>query len=368
MSGTQSRYWKTILNKDKFRILLLADGSAFHTERFLRQLQRQGCHVLLLSLESGNIPHHRLKRRTPLRFLHYLLSVRQIRQAIDRFRPDLISAHFATGYGFTAVLANRKFGLPLALHLWGSDILCAALKSPLHRYKAVAAIRKANLVFADSEYLMDAARRLAPLKKEAVIPWGLEEAFIPLFMLGSKFDQPLKIIVPRAHEEIYDNRFILKALMPLVEANKIEITFPAFGALAEDFAREVKTSSAAGIKMYEKMPRDQFIRFMAGFDVYLSNSKSDSSPVSMIEAMGLGMIPVAADIPGVREWLTPDSGFTYSKGDRQGLRGVIIKILESGSSLDSLRKSNHERVKREAIYENNVASQIELMKQLAGWA
>ncbi len=355
-----------MVREKKLKILLLADSSSFHTERITAELRRQGCRVFLASVERGRIHHYHLPQ-LPIQSLSYLQSALTIRRLIRRLNPDVINPHFASGYGFAAALGTRGVKIPLVLNLWGSDILISPHKSFLHKHKVATALRAADAIIGDSSYLLTQAEKIIsgtfPLKE--VIPWGIERRYLSLYKGESLFAQPLKIIVPRPHEPVYNNSFILRAVAPLSQEGTIDITFPNFGSLTDGFKRDAAKISTLRIHFYDKMPRTRFLSFMATHDVYLSASRSDSSPASLIEAMALGLIPVAADIPGVREWLTPDTGFLYQEDNEEELRALIKRLLGSSRQYSALRQKNYARVTKEAIFEHNVAKQIELMEELA---
>jgi glycosyltransferase involved in cell wall biosynthesis len=84
----------------------------------------------------------------------------------------------------------------------------------------------------------------------------------------------------------------------------------------------------------------------------------------LIEAMALGLIPVAADIPGVREWLNEESGFLYRQDDEADLRDKMESLIGSGYPCERMRRRNLDRVKAEAVFEDNVAETVEIMQQL----
>jgi len=355
------------VTQKRFRVLVLADAGSFHTERYISALRKQSCHPLLLSLEPGPVRHLSLKSRGPIRTLHYVLAVPQIRKILKRFRPDVINPHFASGYGFIAALASRGRHSPLVCHVWGSDILIVPHKSSLHRRKTAYALRNAGAVIADSEYILNEAARLSPLRAGYVYPWGIEREFLALHKSDYRLGRPLRVIVPRAQEVVYNNLFIVKALAPLLSQNKMRITFPSFGSQTESFKRFVTALVGDTVEFYDKLPRPEFLQFMSEHDVYLSASRSDSSPASLIEAMALGLLPVAADVAGVREWLSPESGFLFVQDNEESLRNVFSAFLKTENPREGMRIQNLERVKREALFEDNIAAQIGLMKKLAGW-
>lgn len=353
-----------MVESDKLRVLVLADSRSFHIERYLPELRRQNCEVLLASLEAGRIEYFQLKWRGPIRQLHYRLAVPELRELLSNFKPDIVDAHFASGYGHLAALALRGISIPLVIQLWGSDILIVPQKSFLHKMKTVKALKSANAIVADSEYLLNEARKLAPLKQALVSPFGIEKRFLELHKKSYELSRPLKIIIPRPHETVYNNLFILQSLLPLVNARQITLTFPDFGSLVGEFKFNYRRLNVSGVSFYRKCEREEFLKLMSMHDVYLSASCSDSSPVSMIESMALGLIPVAAKIPGIEEWARDFGAFTFEQDNSAELVSVINKIISEGDSLDVMRTNNLERVRQAAIYENNIAARVDLMKQL----
>lgn len=345
---------------------MVADSRAFHIERLIPEMRRQGIAVRLASLERGSILHYHLPRRGPVRQLHYRLAVARLGDLIERWRPDVLNAHFATGYGWLAALANRRRHIPLVLHLWGSDILIVPNKTPAHRHKARVALAAADYVLADSHYLLSEATRIHPVRHGSVIPWGIEERFLGLRRSHKRLSTPLKIIVPRPHEPVYNNRFILESLRDHVSGGTVELTVPARGSRAQEFRQAAGDLIGRGVSIYECLDRPSFLKLVSEHDVYLSAARFDSSPVSLIEAMALGLIPMAADIPGVREWLTPGTGFAYGQDDTESLKMMIERLLGGDTHFQQMRHTNLAKVKAEALFEDNVASTIEIMKRVAG--
>jgi len=352
------------VSSDALKILLLADSRSFHTERFAGELRQQGCHVLVASVERGHMLHFHLREHGEVSTRHYLLSVPRARALLRRFQPDIIDAHFASGYGFLASLLGQRSNIPSLLHVLGSDVLIVPNLSFLRRKKVQRALQKANCVVADSKYLAQKTVSLASLKYVEVIGWGVEKKALVHHKKDYTLTKPLRIIVPRGHEPVYNNGFILDALAPLVNDKQVEITFPAHGSLLSEFRNHASTLSESGIHYYNKLPREEFVPFMAGFDVCLSAAISDSSPTILVEAMALGLIPVAADIPGVREWLNADSGYLFNLDDSSSLRSVIGNLAKGKDPHKVMRSRNLEKVRQHGIFEDNMSIHIELMRRL----
>jgi glycosyltransferase involved in cell wall biosynthesis len=229
----------------------------------------------------------------------------------------------------------------------------------------VRALAASSGICADSDFLLSAAGELTALPaRTRVVPWGIERRFLGLGSPLSAVGNPLRIIVPRAHEKVYGNSLIVRALAPLVSTGDVELTFPSTGSLFSTFRANAETMVGDRITYYDPLPREEFMQLMAAHDVYLSNAISDSSPASLIEAMGLGLIPIVADIPGVREWLNDDNGFLYEPYVGESLRNQVLALRSRTDRLEQIRRSNLERVRREAVFEDNIATTIEFMKSL----
>lgn len=353
------------MSDQPLRILVLADAGSYHTERYVAELRRQGCEVLLTSLEEGRIDYYRLRRKGFVQLFWYVLAASEVKRLVRQFQPDVINPHFVSGYGFTVALAQAKKSAPVVSQLWGSDVLLVPGKSIFHARKTANALTHADLILADSQYVIDQARKLADIGDWRVIPWGIEREYLAYRKPDFQIGRPLKIIVPRPHEKVYDNFFVVQALAPMINTGLVEVTFPSFGTLSGHFRLNAKPLVGDALRFYEPLDRPDFLKLMAEHDVYLSAAISDSSPVSLIEAMALGLIPVAANIEGVREWLSRRNGYPYELYDAAALQKVIGDIVQGRDDHHEIRRRNFELVERKGIFEENMAETIGLMRKLA---
>jgi glycosyltransferase involved in cell wall biosynthesis len=88
---------------------------------------------------------------------------------------------------------------------------------------------------------------------------------------------------------------------------------------------------------------------------YVSTSRSDSTSISLLEAMASGATPVVSDIPGNREWLTPESGKFFPVGDARSLSAALIDVLGDAGFRRAARVTNRARVEHEGDWAANVA-------------
>ncbi|MFH2037763.1 MAG: glycosyltransferase family 4 protein [Candidatus Zixiibacteriota bacterium] len=351
------------------RLLLLADGSSVHTQRYQAEMAGQGVEVILASLERGDTVDILLKKKSVSNSLNYFFVNRQIKDLVRKYSPDIINPHFASGYGFSTALSKVWKKYPVALHCLGSDILISPQKSIAHKRRIIYGLARSKMIFADSDYLADEINRLYKNSQISVIPWGVESEIADIYQSKIenrfKFSKPLRILVPRPHQKVYNNKFIIRALKDKINDKRIGLSFPDWGDFTDWFKKLANELCPDGLIDYYKFkPREEYITFLAGHDIYLSASISDSSPASLIEAMGAGLWPVAANIHGVREWLDNNNGNVFDLNEPESINRIFDKLLSSDFNPEKILTENHARVMETAIFSKNISETIEIMERL----
>jgi glycosyltransferase involved in cell wall biosynthesis len=91
-------------------------------------------------------------------------------------------------------------------------------------------------------------------------------------------------------------------------------------------------------------------------DLYLSASLSDSTSVSLLEAMASGAVPVVSDIEGNREWVRDGEGAQmFAPGDPGALTRAVELALADESWRRRAREHNRAVVERRANHGRNMA-------------
>lgn len=347
---------------ETMRILVLADARAVHTRRFIDGIRNAGCGAALVSLEEGGEIDFNLKRRTGISGIDYTLASLQLKNIIKEYKPDLINPHYASGYGYIAALGGTR-KLPVVIHCLGSDLLLDPNKSYLQKKRVQYVLGKYHDLAVDSKYLGETARELCPKVNYEVIFWGADESAFELFgrrnIPDKGYEEPLRVLVPRPHKAVYNNRFIINALKELIVSKRIRITFPDWGDDIEEFKTMTERECpGGGVSYYSFQTRESFNRMLADYDVFLSASTSDSSPASLIEAMAAGLYPVAADIPGVREWLGQEKGGLFDESDPKYLNELFEKLLQGRADLREVLIANNDRAKRRGRFKENIRETI----------
>ena len=102
-------------------------------------------------------------------------------------------------------------------------------------------------------------------------------------------------------------------------------------------------------------------------DVYLSASLSDSTSVSLLEAMAAGAVPVVSDIEGNRDWVGEGEGARlFPCGDAAALTRALERALGEAVWAEAARGRNRRVVEERADRDLNLGRIETLFAGLAG--
>lgn len=317
------------------RIAVLASAAEIHTRRWARGLADRGAEVRIFSLEpppaaalggadAGDPPCEVLAAWPLPRALRYPSARGTLARALAAFAPDLVEAHFVPSYGLLGALVARH---PLVVHAWGSDLLTSPGRSPLHAARARFALTRADLVVADARVLAAAATALgAPPERVAVVPWGAD---LGRFPLAPPALAP-HIVSLRQLAPLYDVACLVDAL-PALRAAVPAVRVTVAGEGPERAAlerRAVARGVADCVTFAGLLPHRELPALLAGAAAVVSCARSDSTSISLLEAMASGAVPVVTDLPGNREWIDDRvEGRLFPPGDSAALAAALADVL-----------------------------------------
>jgi glycosyltransferase involved in cell wall biosynthesis len=100
---------------------------------------------------------------------------------------------------------------------------------------------------------------------------------------------------------------------------------------------------------------EEIARELRAADVYVSTSKSDSTSVSLLEAMASGAIPVVTDLPANREWITDgENGLIVKERTPRALAAAILQVLESPDFVAGVREINYLVIGERGLWRDNM--------------
>ncbi len=349
------------------RIATLSNASVVHTRRWVEHFRGRGHEVRLWSLEPGpaSLGHIPLPRAPLPGWLRYPLALPALSRALATFAPDLVDAHFVPNYGLLGALSGRH---PLAVSAWGSDLLTVRPRDSLRRARARFVLERADLVLVDSGNLGAAARELgAPKERLHVIPWGVDRArFRP-----AARREPGLIVSARMHERVYDLPTLIAGVKPVLERSPdARLVLAGDGSLRPALERlAARTLPASRYEFAGRLDPAELAALLGRAEIYLSSSLSDSTSVSLLEAMACGAVPVVSDIDGNREWVGEGDGARlFAPADPSGLARALEEALGEPAWRESARARNQRVIAERGDWGVNLGRIEALFGRLAAGA
>ena len=211
-------------------------------------------------------------------------------------------------------------------------------------------LRNADAVVAVGQAIRTELRRFygIPYEKVQVIPNGVSV--------------PSEVNKARAKKEIGVENFLFLYAGRLVDRKRVEDFLRALSMLKhrgfDNFSalvvgagptKENLTNLAQRLRLTDRLrftgyvDDRLFFRLLEAADVFVLPSCYEGHPISLIEAMAYGCVPVAASIPQIREIIrTCQNGITYPVGDLESLTDALFDVATDAGLRSSILSASRE--------------------------
>jgi glycosyltransferase involved in cell wall biosynthesis len=359
------------LTEESPRLLLLGDARQVHLKRWAAHFIDAGYEVLTFTLERpdrfpGTLKYIRMPGFLP-RILRYVFSVPAVRKLVDDFKPHVINAHYASNYGVIAALVGRR---PWVLSTWGSDVMTDPLKGAVHRMRLKFVLRRAAWITSDAQVMTDKIVSMGNAPENVVtFPYGVDTSLFRPADRGP--GEGPRIVSNRKLEPVYSVSTIIDAFPAVRETfNDATLTVAGEGSLRSDLAQRAEKSIARrAIVFVGGVDHDRMPALLRDNHIYVSLSLSDTTSVSLLEAMACGLFPVVSDIPANREWIEHGSnGYLVPVQQPMKLARTIIDAWGNEDLRKNAARKNLDTIRRKAEWTSNMQPVGQLFADLASGA
>lgn len=288
------------LSESRKKLLLVGPtNGSVHVRNYYNLVKNYFDDILVLTMNPVDFCNYELADFSIRNPFSIKKKVKRIRQVIESYAPDVIHIHQANSFAFLTGKANRK-KIPSVLTCWGSDVLVLPRKGLFYRLLVKSALKNADYLTADAEYMADAIKELGEKKKVEIVNFGID------------FD--LTTTIPAKENLIYSNRLH----KGLYKVDKIIQSFSDFVKLHPDW-KLIVGATGEQTEELKKLAKEilpassfEFIGFVDAEEnrrqylrskIWVSIPSTDGTSISLLEAMGYGCIPVISNLPANKEWV-----------------------------------------------------------------
>ena len=284
----------------------------------------------MLSFEMGQISEPTVsvvKLRPFGGAARYILAAPRVRRLLGRIKPDIVHAHYATGYGLLGSLSSPS---PYVLSVWGSDIYEYPRRSPLHAQLLRFNLRRADYICSTSLAMARETQRYTS-KPVTVTPFGVDcEVFSPK---QNKEDRhPLVIGTVKTLDHPYGVEYLIRSFASLVErltVHDVRLVIAGDGPLRtslEALASQLRISDR--VDFLGEVPQATVPAVLHTFDIFAALSLRESFGVAVLEASACGIPVVASNVDGLPEVVEDGvTGFLVPPADSSAAAAALLRLL-----------------------------------------
>lgn len=322
------------------RVLFLAPATSIHTQRWINALHQRGHDVTLVT--QHNCAEWRPPKGVRVHVLPYVGQIGyffnqfKLRRIVKNEGPNLLNAHYASGYGTTAALAGYQ---PTLLSVWGSDVFDFPYESWWRRLLINWNLRRATRIASTSEVMARQVAALVPdLPPAFITPFGVDcEQFAPSDSRDSSCITigTVKTLAPKYGIDVLIRAFALlirdARIAELDSRQPLRLLLVGGGpdrAALQSLADELNVTARvefAGQVLHNEVPQ-----WLQKLDIYVAASRSDSESfgVAAVEASACGVPVVVSDAGGLPEVvLNGKTGLVVPRDSPEALAESLLQLV-----------------------------------------
>lgn len=265
------------------RMLIVGNPKSIHTIRLSRFFEE-------------NYQVNLIDEGIDFSFRNFFSALRQTKSILSKLSPDILVLYQLNLTAFVATLANRKKKIPTFAIGIGSDILTMPKKGWAYKTMLKYILKHSQAYNAGSPYLLEQMQKYCPKRSE-----------ILLANLGINPIQPIEkekiVFSNRLHSPLYRIDEVIKAFANFV--SKPEFADWCLVVAATGKEKEFQQlSQSLGIEDKVKfvgwLSQKENAEYYAKSKIYISLPKSDSFPISLMEAMSGECLCIVSDLPAYK--------------------------------------------------------------------
>jgi glycosyltransferase involved in cell wall biosynthesis len=338
------------------RILYFSRDYTTHDHRFLSALAKTEHKVFYLRLERRG---HQLEDRPvppvieqviwkggqrPATLGKGLTLLVDLKRVIHQIQPDVIQAGPIQRSAFLTALSGFK---PLVCMSWGYDLIHDAKRNLFWKWATRYTLKRSAALVGDSEVIRQLAIQFG-MDAERIItfPWGVDIQHFDVKKFERTNTDTFTLLSTRGWEPIYGVDLIARAFAnaarKLTENHGPELHLVMLGDGSQS-KKIHKIFLKGGLEKQVTFPGQigyaDLPNYYNAADLYLSASHSDGSSISLLEALACGVPALVSDIPGNREWITPDeTGWWFPDGNVDALTQAILDAVARRDQLPEMSR------------------------------
>lgn len=363
------------------RILILSDSDSPHTIRWAKAISQKDYIVGIfsihkpdrilysdtpsISLFSFNASRElQIKREAAFSKLYYIGATLLLKNVINKFKPNIVHAHYASSYGLLGALSGFH---PLIVSVWGSDIYNFPDHSFIHRTLIRFNLSKADKILSTSNIMKKKTNKYTS-KNVIVTPFGIDvDKFCPQKVKSLFEPNDLVIGTIKTLEKKYGIEFLIKAFLILKEKyreDSLKLLIVGSGSQEQYLKKMVNDFGIQNSTIFSGYISNDFVQnYHNMIDIYVAVSTEDSESfgVAILEASSCSKPVIVSNVGGLTEVVEDHkTGFIVEKENAESIVEAIEVLLNDENLRNELGRNGRNKVIKEYNWKDCVERMISI--------
>ena len=357
------------------KIALLSSAAVIHTRRWAAALAERGHQVDLISIQSSDelLPEgvrlHRLPVPAPA---GYFANVMRLRKLLKQISPDVLNAHYASGYGLLGRLAGFH---PWVLSVWGSDVYHFPDQSKWKRRLVEKNLLAADWVCSTSEAMAARVGEIASnIERLSVIAFGVDSGrFAPA---DDEDRREIIIGTVKTLRPVYGIDLLIRGFAACREklatadrdaAARLRLRIVGGGWQRRDLEKLAGQLGVGGVTTFAgPVGHADVPAELRKLDIYVAASRGESFGVAVIEASSCGLPVVVTRVQGLPEVVVDGkTGLIVPAEDVPAIAEALRRLVLQPELRRRMGKAGRGFVRERYEFAGNVSQMIEVYEQVS---
>ncbi|MDF2567666.1 MAG: group 1 glycosyl transferase [Oscillospiraceae bacterium] len=349
------------------KIAVLSAANSIHTVKIVNALFSLGHRVRLYSLPDHKDVDQAINTGVETVTLPqggqkgYFTNTAFLKKALREWNPDVLNAHYASGYGTLA--ANTGFH-PWLLSVWGSDVYEFPYQNAVCKWLIGRNIKKADTIASTSHVMAKQTRKFIKGEKPIfVTPFGVDtKKFAP------QTDKHNEIVVGfiKGVSEKYGIRYLLDAFAQVKDSTSQPVKLYVYGD-GDQLDEMKQLSKKLGIDddttFFGRVAHSDVPEAFRKIDIFCLPSILESFGVAAVEAMSCGVPVITSDADGFTEVMVDEeTGFIVPRKNSTLLAEKMMMLVEDAELRRRMGQAGRARVLELYDWEMNIKQLEQALK------
>jgi len=349
-------------------------GAQMHVLELMKYMIKEGHQVALMSYPGGWLEAE--AKNIGVKFfsnsnfsnsynpLNALMAILKIKKNIQSFEPDLVHCH-SSGAGFLGRMAVRgRVPTLFTAHSWAFTEGAPFMRKVIAIIAEKFVSRYASKIICVSEFDRSLAIKYGIIQENKLVQ--IYNTFPLIETNNQKENQKINILsIGRfAYPKRFDILIDSIAILPKDIIGNIKLNIVGFGLQEkkiENLVKKLKLDN--NVFIIGKKSPEELRDILIKSDIFILISNHEGLPITILEAMSVGLPVIASRVGGIPEEIDSSCGILV-KNDKEEIQNAILELIRDKNTRLLMGANAYKKVREKFSRENFLEKTVNIYKEV----